>query len=235
MTVRNADWRADGGPYDEGMSSSTELIDYYAQRAAGYERIYAKPERQVDLSGLRLRLSELCTGRAVYEVACGTGYWTQVIANKAASVFATDRNEAVLALARAKTYPSGRVTWAVADAFDLPPSPRTCDAGLAAFWWSHVRNDSLDRFVSGFFARLGTGARFIFMDNRYVEGSSTPVARTDPDGNTYQCRRLDDGSEHVVLKNFPAEADLVRQLAPHARSVHWETCTHYWLVWGDVR
>ncbi len=217
------------------MSASRELIDYYAQRAAEYERIYAKPERQVDLAGLRLRLSELCAGRAVYEVACGTGYWTQVIASQAASVFATDRNEAVLALARAKSWPPGRVTWAIADAFALPPPPNACDAGLAAFWWSHVRNEELDAFASGFFARLGSGARFIFLDNRYVEGSSTPVARIDAGGNAYQRRRLDDGSEHDVLKNFPTEADVARQLAPYVRRVRWETCTHYWLAWGDVR
>ena len=45
----------------------TDLTDYYARRANEYERIYAKPERQTELNGLRLRLAELCAGRAVYE------------------------------------------------------------------------------------------------------------------------------------------------------------------------
>lgn len=217
------------------MSATTDLTDYYARRANEYERIYAKPERQTDLNGLRLRLAELCAGRAVYEVACGTGYWTQVIAPKARSVYATDLNEAVLAIARTKAYPPQRVSWAVADAFSLPEPPHRCDAGLAAFWWSHLRHDEIDAFVTGFFARLGPGSRFILVDNRYVEGSSSPISRTDADGNTYQRRRLDDGSEHEVLKNFPGEGDLARQLAPHTRSVRWETCRHYWLAWGEVR
>ena len=33
-----------------------KLADYYAQRAAEYERIYAKPERQADLAALRDRI-----------------------------------------------------------------------------------------------------------------------------------------------------------------------------------
>ena len=48
----------------------------------------------------------------------------------------------------------------------------------------------------------------MFIDNAYVEGSSTPISRTDEQGDTYQMRRLDDGSRHEVLKNFPAESEL---------------------------
>ena len=46
------------------------------------------------------------------------------------------------------------------------------------------------------------------LDNRYVEGSSTPVTERDADGNGYQLRKLADGSTHRVLKNFPTEAEL---------------------------
>eukprot|EP01030_Chromulinospumella_sphaerica_P032360 gene32360-33098_t len=83
------------------MTVATEMTDYYARRAQDYEAIYAKPERQTDLAALRLRLPALLVGRHVYEVACGTGYWTQFVAPAAASVFATDYNEEVLALAPA--------------------------------------------------------------------------------------------------------------------------------------
>jgi hypothetical protein len=50
------------------------------------------------------------------------------------------------------------------------------------------------------------------LDNRYVEGSSTPVTERDAEGNGYQSRKLADGSTHLVLKNFPTEAEL-RSLA----------------------
>ena len=38
------------------------LADYYARRAAEYERIYAKPERQADLAALRSRIAGLFAG-----------------------------------------------------------------------------------------------------------------------------------------------------------------------------
>ena len=78
-----------------------KLADYYAKRAAEYERIYAKPERQADLAALRQRMRRLFAGRKVLELACGTGYWTDVIAGSAAQVTALDLNEEVLEIGRA--------------------------------------------------------------------------------------------------------------------------------------
>lgn len=216
------------------MTAEVYLVDYYARRAQEYEAVYAKPERQTDLAALQVRLPELLAGRHVYEVACGTGYWTQYVAPAAASVFATDYNEEVLALARAKPLPAGRVTFARGDAFAPPPAPVACDGALAAFWWSHVRRGAeMESFLRAFFARLQPGARFLFLDNRFVAGSSTPLARTDADDNTYQVRRLADGSTHEVLKNFPAEAELRAVLAPYAARLQWEASDYYWLAWGE--
>jgi demethylmenaquinone methyltransferase/2-methoxy-6-polyprenyl-1,4-benzoquinol methylase len=216
------------------MAASSDMTDYYARRAQEYEKIYAKPERQADLAALRGRLPALLAGRGVYEVACGTGYWTQFVAPAATAVFATDYNEEVLAIARTKTLPDGRVTLARADAFEPPASPQPCDGGLAAFWWSHLRRGAqTDSFLLAFFARLQPRARFVFLDNRYVAGSSTPLARTDDDGNTFQLRRLADGSAHEVLKNFPSESEMRVALASHATHVVWEQSEYYWLAWGE--
>lgn len=217
------------------MAATTELTAYYAQRAREYERIYAKPERQDDLASLRARIPALLADRTVYEVACGTGYWTPFIADRARSVFATDYNEEVLAVAREKPAPADRVIFAQADAFALPDSPVPCDAAFAGFWWSHLRHDELDGFLQGYFARLLPGSRFVFVDNAYVEGSSIPIRHTDAAGNTYQQRKLENGGVHDVLKNFPDEAALRARLAPHARVVHYERLPYYWLVWGELK
>ncbi len=80
-----------------------QLADYYAKRATEYERIYAKPERQADLAALRARIGKIFKGKHVLELACGTGYWTDVIASSAAQVTALDVNEEVLKIARTKT------------------------------------------------------------------------------------------------------------------------------------
>jgi demethylmenaquinone methyltransferase/2-methoxy-6-polyprenyl-1,4-benzoquinol methylase len=215
------------------MPATAELTDYYARRAREYDQVYLKPERQADLARLRIRLGELFAGRSVYEVACGTGYWTAVFAATAANVFATDYNEEVLAIARSRALPSG-VGFARGDAFAPPVAPLPCDAAFAGFWWSHLRRAEIDGFLKAFFARLPLGARFVFIDNAYVEGSSTPLARTDAEGNTFQLRRLADGSTHEVLKNFPAETEVRAALAPHASRIVWEATEYYWLVWGEL-
>jgi predicted methyltransferase len=62
----------------------TQQADYYAQRAAEYDAVYAKPERQHDLARLKELLPPLVAGRRVLELAAGTGYWTQVMSWSAA-------------------------------------------------------------------------------------------------------------------------------------------------------
>ena len=86
------------------MSEKTDLVDYYAKRANEYERIYQKPERQKDLANLRKLFRQAFAGHSVLEIACGTGYWTQVVAETAKSITATDINDDVLQIARAKNY-----------------------------------------------------------------------------------------------------------------------------------
>ena len=78
--------------------------------------------------------------------------------------------------------------------------------------------------------RLEPGARVVFLDNSYVQTSSTPLSRRDGDGNTYQNRTLDDGSVHEVLKNFPAPDEAIAALGPRARDPQWIAYEHYWVL-----
>ena len=114
------------------------LETYYARRAAEYEKIYHKPERQADLARLRADLPALFDGERVLELACGTGYWTPLIAARAQSVVALDLNEETLQLARTKPYPKKNVTFQQGDAYALPAWPDKFSACFAGFWWSHI-------------------------------------------------------------------------------------------------
>lgn len=207
------------------------LAAYYAKRAAEYERVYAKPERQADLARLRARLRELLAGLRVLELACGTGWWTEIVASVAAEVTALDLNDEVLGIARGKRYPEGRVNFVRGDCNDLPDFGRRHDALLAVFWWSHVALGRLDAFLAGAERAIAPGGLLVFLDNRYVEGSSTPLARRDADGNTYQMRPLDDGSLHEVLKNFPDAAELRASAGRRGgNDVVIEQTDYYWLL-----
>lgn len=210
--------------------ASPELLDYYRRRATEYEAIYAKPERQPDLAFLREWIPERLKGRRVLEVACGTGYWTVLLAQEAAGVVATDGAEEPMGIAKSKDYGGHDVRFEIADAYALPERLGRFDGAFAGFWWSHIPLSRLESFLRSLHARLERGARVLLLDNRHVEGSSTPVAECDAAGNTYQLRRLKDGSESRVLKNFPSETELRAALAPHASSIDYRALPYYWVV-----
>ncbi len=71
-------------------------VAYYARRAAEYERVYAKPERQHDLRAIEAWLPAWFAQRQVLEIACGTGWWTPHGALDCASWLATDINDETL-------------------------------------------------------------------------------------------------------------------------------------------
>lgn len=215
-------------------SRTPQLETYYARRAAEYERIYDKPERQSELAWLRERIPRLLAGRRVFETACGTGYWTREIAKCAAFVTATDINEPVLAVARAKRLPAARVQFLRADAYAPGDAGRGAEAVFAGFWWSHLARPDLRRWLQGISTHLAPGARLVALDNRFVPGSSTPLSRRDADGNTYQVRKLLSGETHEILKNFPTHAQLAAAVRPFARDAWVEETPHYWLLVANL-
>jgi ubiquinone/menaquinone biosynthesis C-methylase UbiE len=212
------------------MSIESSMVNYYADRAQEYERIYHKPERQDDLRRLRDFVERTFAGTHVFEVACGTGYWTEIVARSAASVVATDINEEVLRIARSKLSDTPKVVFSKEDAYALPILPQQFTAGFSGFWWSHLPKSKIQDFLRGLHRVLSTGARVVFIDNAYVEGSSTPISRTDEHGDTYQIRRLDDGSRHEVLKNFPTESELHAAVEGLATDVRVEFLQYYWIL-----
>ena len=211
-------------------STTPHLEQYYSRRAGEYEQVYQKPERQQELEWLRRRIPEVLAGRTVLEVACGTGYWTQYIARTAGMVHACDINEAVLEIAREKPSPRDRVSFFKADAVSLEGVPAGCDAAFAGFWWSHVKKSGIEQFVRNLSSRLERGAVVAILDNSFFEGSSTPVSRRDAEGNTYQMRKLANGEQFEVLKNFPTPEELTAAVRPVAREARLEALTYYWLL-----
>ena len=216
------------------MSATDTVVEdmraYYARRAAYYERVYFKPERQPDLRAMEAWLPTMFAGRHVLEIACGTGWWTPHGARDAASWLATDLNPETMALACSKTLPAG-VSFATVDAYTFEglPSARF-DAAFAGCWWSHVPLARLRPWLDRLHARLQPGARVVMLDNSLVQLSSTPISRRDEEGNTYQERTLDDGSVHEVLKNFPTPEQAIAALGPLARDARWWAWDHYWAL-----
>ena len=211
-------------------ATPASMAAYYKQRAAYYERVYFKPERQADLRAMEAWLPGQFAGRRVLEIATGTGWWTPHAAAQAAHWRATDLNPETLAVAQSKPMPAC-VQWQTLDAYSFAElGDETFDAAFAGCWWSHVPLARLRGWLEALHARLQPGAVVVMLDNSFVQTSSTPVTRQDAEGNTYQLRTLDDGSTHEVLKNFPTAAQAIAALGPRARHARWVDWTHYWAL-----
>ena len=211
--------------------SQNQLQTYYADRAAEYEEVYRKPERQESIAWLNSRLRQAFADRSALEVACGTGFWTQTLAEVALSVVATDINREVLEIAEQKPLPPGKVIFTEDDAFSLSGIPaQEFNGGFSGFWWSHIPKPQIDLFLRAFHAKLQSGARVMFADSCYVEGSNHPISRTDEGGNTYQERALASGTRYEVLKNFPSRQELENTVAAYGTDVQWEASAYFWCL-----
>lgn len=206
---------------------NTDMIEYYRVRANEYEKIYAKPERQEELLQASQLLQEIFKDKDIYEIACGTGYWTERLAATAHSVHATDINESVIRIAMAKNIP--HVTFDVADIFSLQPT-NVYESLFAGFIWSHIPLEKLDEFLSVIHRIVKPHGTIVFMDNNYVEGSSTPVYKKDEAGNSYQLRTLENGAKYEVLKNFHSEDFLRLCVNKYASSIVFRKLEYYWIM-----
>ena len=217
------------------LRSQQELMPrYYAQRAREYERVFDRPHRQPDIATLKAWLRRQFAGRQVLEVATGTGFWLPEATAEVRSWQGSDLNPEVLEVARTKPLDFARVQFRLADAYALDfvaqGTASPYDAGFAGLWFSHVPRSRQAEWLAQFHAQLQPGARVVLIDNAYVEGDSTPIARVDAEGNGYQLRSLSDGSTHEVLKNFPSEAEFRTLLAGHAHDIAWQPLRYFWAL-----
>ena len=61
------------------------------------------------------------------------------------------------------------------------------------------------------------------------------ISFCDEHGNTYQARQLEDGSEFLVLKNFPTEEELRWAVAPVTVSPDIRLSRYYWCLTYQIR
>lgn len=172
---------------------------YYAARAPRYEAVYDRPESADERGELTTDLRAWARGRAVYEVACGTGFWSRRIADVVASLDPTDGTPEVVEEARRNAVPAR-----VADAWSPAPAG---GAVLAMFWFSHLRK--VER--AAWLAAMGSGPIFL-ADNLPVPGLGGETFERD--GDLWK-RREEAGRTWEIVKNYPTEEEL-RDLFPGA-------------------
>lgn len=208
------------------------MEDYYRKRAAEYEEIYRRndPVRQAEQQHIAETIKETFRGRNILEIACGTGFWTQFASETAQRIVATDIVEEVLAIAQQKQYHCP-AAFQRADAYNLPFAGGSFDGGLANAWLSHVPRNKIDSFLKGFHSVLQKGSRIFIMDNVFLKDSGGKLVRKDGDENTYKLRTLNDGSKHLILKNYFSVEELAGIFSKHAAHFTRENIFHGTCFW----
>ncbi|MFI5134225.1 MAG: class I SAM-dependent methyltransferase [Chitinophagales bacterium] len=205
------------------------LIEYYQRRASTYDNLYHRGERKEALDEAAAILQKFFSGKNVLEIACGTGYWTERIAQTAKSIFATDINNAMLDIAKARSYQNDNVTFSSGDFYNLKPEKKF-ESLFAGFIWSHIPLQELDEFIALMISYVQSNGTLVFIDNNFVEGSSTPIVRTDEFGNTYQERKLEDEETFTIIKNFPQEKFLREKLEGKVNAINFTLLKYYWIL-----
>jgi SAM-dependent methyltransferase len=207
-----------------------QSAQFYAKSASNHDRIYDRAERQDDLEEMREHVADVLRGHTVLELACGTGYWTRLIAETADKVVATDINPEMIAMATLRAMPADKVTLRVADAYDLPADIGDFTAVFIGFWWSHVKREEQEKFLAQLRSKIGKDMFIVLLDDCYVEGSSETVARTDMEGNTYQIRTAPDGERYEIPKTYPSDSGLRKKLASSVREIRIVRLEYYWML-----
>jgi 2-polyprenyl-3-methyl-5-hydroxy-6-metoxy-1,4-benzoquinol methylase len=183
----------DGRVTDEVLA---DQIDYYRRRAGEYDAT-----AYGDVAAARNRIARLIAGMRptghVLEIACGTGLWTEALAELADTVTAIDAAPEVVEIASDRVR-SANVSFEVADVFSWTPGTRF-DVIFFSAWLSHVPTDRFDQFWRLLRGLLADDGRVLFIDEHVDErGKEAYVAGRDEIVE----RRLRDGGTFRVIKNF---------------------------------
>lgn len=219
---------------EEEVKDDATIRNYYSERSREYDLLYEKKERQEDLAEMGEDAIGLLSGKKVLEVASGTGYWTELLALQVESITAVDTSPEMTEVARGRTRSFSNVTFVHHDAYSLETLDGIYEAAFCGYWISHVHRGRIRHFLESMNTRLKKGAVVVLFDNRLVKSSVTPVSRTDSDGNTYQKRKLLDGREFEILKNFLTKEDLMNFTEGLGVNRTYKDYEFYWLFHYNV-
>lgn len=206
--------------------------EYYRRRAPEYEQIYYRdlPARRKEIDDEAAFLRTLAADRDVLDVACGTGYWTQIVADTAATVVAVDLSREMLAEARRKRYRQ-EPSFVQGDVEHLPVGNCRFDLLVLGFWFSHQPKERYREFFEQIKRPVRRDGLIWMIDNNPpAEGATVHSIRVDEHGNNFKERFLDNGEPYVILKNYFSRAELESVFAPEfviERLIH---KPYYWSI-----
>lgn len=213
-----------------------EMVAYYRARAPEYEKIYFREdaERRRELADEAGRLEQIVANRSVLELACGTGYWTEVMSRTAKEIIAADIAPEMLTEAKRKSL-GCPVQFVFGDLHEMPFISQAFDLVALGFWFSHhprQKYDQLFQIITQFLKsdKAQSGQVWFIDNNPPAEGPQNDSVRIDEHGNNFKRRYLENGDEHIILKNYFSESQLTAIFKPYFGIDRLTFGRHYWAV-----
>jgi 2-polyprenyl-3-methyl-5-hydroxy-6-metoxy-1,4-benzoquinol methylase len=215
-----------------------EMLNYYRARANEYDEWFYRrgrydlgPEANArwfaEVDEVFTALDALKIEGDVLELAPGTGIWTERLLRTATSITAVDASPEMISINRARVA-SDRVSYLQADLFTWHPT-HSYDAICFCFWISHVPTERLDNFLSSVAMALQPGGKVFFVDDRR-ETTGTVVDHRLPEKHVQvMTRRLNDGREFEIVKNFYKPVYLASRFASFGFDIAVRETTTYFL------
>ena len=222
-----------------------EQIAYYRARASEYDEWWERRGRFdrgpaenarwfTERAEVDAAFAGVDLGEEVLELAPGTGYWTAALTARGTSVTAIDASPEMVEINRARLgLDADRVEYRIEDLFAWQPD-REWDACVFCFFISHVPDDRLDGFLATVRSSLRPGGSLFFLDGRKAP-TGTAADQTLPDGGQTMVRRLNDGREFTIVKNFWSATRLAERCAAAGLAVEVsETATFFQYAIGTA-
>ena len=216
----------------ESNARTANVEKYYGARAGEYDATvkYWNPRAAAGVEDIKSRYRAALKGQDVLEIACGTGFWTEVAVSTAHSVVATDRDPTLVSIVRHKLSSAANLRCQVADAYALETVTGPFTAAFAQFWWSHIPKSKIRSFLAVLHTKLSRGALVLFSDDWPYKHEGT--RRFDAAGNLLEDRLLRNGDRFEIIKNFPTEFELRTVLKGFADELTYVQCPAYgyWML-----
>ncbi len=206
------------------------VAEYYKLQATEYHHKYYGNDTESDecvKAEVELLQSTL-KGLDVLEIACGTGFWTKIVAETAKSIVATDTNPSMIAEAKKRLSHLSNVSFAVADAYSLQNVSEGFTGAFAVLFWCHIPRERIREFLTILHRKLAPGAPVVFICQ--LEDSDAESHIRDEYGNTLAQRRIC-GRNFTLVKNIPGKEQLLEDLKDFSEDIRYRVHSgSYWSI-----
>ncbi len=209
------------------MPLVNEIVKYYDSLSQQYHESsgYDKETSLATYREIKELIDKLFINRNVLEIACGTGYWTEILSQSASSVLATDLNASMITKAKG-LYSSTNIEFRVADAYSLNTIPNHFSGAFSVLFWCHIPKSKIHQFLNTLHSKLAPNSPVLIICQ--LEDQDSMNHAIDSEGNTIALRKADSQTYNIV-KNIPSEKELTELLAPHAKNILYSRYPDYGL------